>query len=90
MASTFDFSKSHYSQLEWELKYALDNTSKEEFKEWAKCTALVFPKVTVRRAKNLGEFAGSLAKELSVKLNNSLMPVWSGDYFLIQNREPQI
>ena len=35
MASTFDFSKSRYSQLEWELKYALDNTSKEEFKEWA-------------------------------------------------------
>ena len=62
MATSFDLSKSRYSQLEWELRYALDNTSKEEFKEWAKCTAMVFPKVTVRRAKNLGEFAGSVVK----------------------------
>ena len=62
MSETLSLTKSRYKQLEWELRYALDNTSKEEFKEWAKCTALVFPKVTVRRAKNLGEFAGSVVK----------------------------
>jgi len=62
MAETLYLTKSRYKQLEWELRYALDNTSKEEFKNWGKCTAMVFPKVTLRRAKNLGEFAGGVVK----------------------------
>ena len=62
MANSLILSNSRYSRLESELRYALDNTSKEEFKNWGKCTAMVFPKVTLRRAKNLGEFAGGVVK----------------------------
>ena len=51
-----------YEKLEWELKHALSKTSNEEFKKWALYTSIVFPQITVRRAKNLGEFAGKIVK----------------------------
>ena len=51
-----------YKKLEFEFRHALSNTSPEEFKRWALYTSLVFPNVAIRRAKNLGEFAGKIVK----------------------------
>ena len=61
---------SRYQQLKWEFSYAIDNTEKDEIKRWAKCTALVFPKVTFRRAKNIAEVIGITAKGTAVESKN--------------------
>ena len=57
--NTIEFTR--FQQLQNELRYALNNTEKKELKQWAKRTALVFPKVTVRRAKNIVGFIGITA-----------------------------
>ena len=57
--NTIDFTR--FQQLQNELLYALNNTEKKELKQWAKRTALVFPKVTVRRVKNIVGFIGITA-----------------------------
>ena len=51
--TTIPFSR--YQKLKWELSYALDKTEKDEIKHWVKSTALIFPNVTFRRAKNIAE-----------------------------------
>ena len=57
--NTIEFTR--FQQLQNELLYALNNTEKKELKQWAKRTALVFPKVTVRRVKNIVGFIGITA-----------------------------
>ncbi|MDC0225009.1 hypothetical protein OAK62_06200 [Deltaproteobacteria bacterium] len=61
---------SRYQQLKWELSYALDKTEKDEIKRWAKCTALVFPKVTFGRAKNIAGVLGITAKGTALESKN--------------------
>jgi len=63
---------SRYQQLEKELHHALKTTSKEELRHWAKCTALVFPKVTIRRAINLAEVTGYAAKGTLSEAKNAI------------------
>jgi hypothetical protein len=54
--NTIEFTR--YQRLQNELRYALNNTEKKELKQWAKRSVLVFPKVSVRRAKNIVGFIG--------------------------------
>ena len=61
MVQTITIEFTRYQQLQNELRYALNNTEKKELKQWAKRTALVFPKVTVRRAKSIVGFIGITA-----------------------------
>jgi hypothetical protein len=70
MVQTYTIEFSRYQQLEKELRYALNNTEKEEIKQWARCTALVFPKITFRRAKNVAEVIGITAKGTAVESKN--------------------
>ena len=70
MIQTYTIGFSRYQQLEKELRYALYNTEKEEIKQWAKCTALVFPKVTVRRVRNITGVIGITAKGTVVEGKN--------------------
>jgi len=62
METSLAFSPPRYKKLELELRHALSKTSNEEYKRWALYTSFVFPKIAVRRAKNLGEFAGKIVK----------------------------
>ena len=62
METELAFTKPRYKKLEWELRHALSKTSNEEYKKWALYTSLVFPQIAVRRAKNIGEFAGKIVK----------------------------
>ncbi|SVD29181.1 uncharacterized protein METZ01_LOCUS382035, partial [marine metagenome] len=48
----------------------LYNTKKEEIKQWAKCTASVFPKVTIRRAKNIAGVIGVTTRGTAVESKN--------------------
>ena len=52
MKAELPFTLSRHKRLESELRYALDKTSKEDYKRWALYTSRVFPQVTVRRASN--------------------------------------
>ena len=61
---------SRYQQLKWELSYALDSTEKDELKRWAKSTVLVFPNVTVRRAKNLAKITGGATRGTLAEAKN--------------------
>ena len=70
MIQTYTIGFSRYQQLEKELRYALYNTEKEEIKQWARCTALVFPKVTVRRVRNITGVIGITAKGTVVEGKN--------------------
>ena len=62
MKAELPFTLSRRKRLESELRYALDKTSKEDYKRWALYTSRVFPQVTVRRASNLKDFAGNIIK----------------------------
>ena len=66
--TTIHFSR--YQQLKWELRYALDSTEKDELKRWAKSTVLVFPNVTVKRAKNLAKITGGAARGTLAEARN--------------------
>ena len=70
MIQTYTIGFSRYQQLEKELRYALYNTEKEEIKQWAKCTVLVFPKVTVRRVRNISGVISITAKGTVVEGKN--------------------
>ena len=62
MQKALGINPTRYKKLERELRHALSKTTKEDCKKWALYTSFVFPQVTVRRAKNLVEFAGKIVK----------------------------
>ena len=62
MQNSISLTPIRYKILERELRHALSKTSNEEYKKWALYTSFVFPQIAYRRAKNLGEFAGKIAK----------------------------
>jgi len=62
METSLSVTPPRYKILELELRHALSKTTTEDYKKWALYTSIVFPQITVRRAKNLGEFAGKIVK----------------------------
>ena len=62
MQKALGINTTRHKNLERELRHALSKTTNEDYKKWALYTSFVFPQIAYRRAKNLGEFAGKIAK----------------------------